>query len=114
MSGRKWDKLMVAIPEISMEELIERYGVLLFDAFGVLINSSGPLAGASELIADLNRIKKPYYILTNDASRLPQTAAKKYQGRRSLAGPDMKKEEKNAPASHEAGTGEKGAIPRSL
>ena len=71
---------MTAIPEITVAELIERYGVLLFDAYGVLINSSGSLAGASELIAELNRIKKPYYILTNDAARLPQTAAKKYQG----------------------------------
>jgi len=71
---------MGAIPEITIAELIERYGVLLFDAFGVLINSSGSIPGASELIAELNRIKKPYYILTNDASRLPQTAAKKYQG----------------------------------
>jgi len=67
------------IPEVTIAELIERYEVLLFDAFGVLINSSGPFYGAPELIAELNRIKKPYYVLTNDASRLPQTAAKKYQ-----------------------------------
>ena len=70
---------MVVIPKISVAEMIERYEVLLFDAFGVLMNSSGPLAGAPELVAELNRIEKTYYVLTNDASRLPATAARKYR-----------------------------------
>ncbi len=59
--------------------MIERYEVLLFDAFGVLMNSTGPLPGAPELVAELNQQEKPYYVLTNDASRLPATAAQKYQ-----------------------------------
>ena len=70
---------MNAIQEITIETLIDRYEVLLLDAFGVLVHSSGTLAGAAELITKLNLIAKPYYILTNDASRLPSTAAARFQ-----------------------------------
>ena len=70
---------MDTIQEISIDLLIDRYEVLLLDAFGVLVHSSGTLAGASELITKLNQIAKPYYILTNDASRLPTTAADRFQ-----------------------------------
>jgi HAD superfamily hydrolase (TIGR01450 family) len=70
---------MDKIQEITIETLIDRYEVLLLDAFGVLVHSSGTLAGAAELITELNRSAKPYYILTNDASRLPATAAARFQ-----------------------------------
>jgi ribonucleotide monophosphatase NagD (HAD superfamily) len=58
---------VIGIPDITIEALIARYGVLLFDAYGVLIDAAGPLAGAVELLRKLNRLGKPYYILTNDA-----------------------------------------------
>ena len=67
------------IPKITMETLIERYDILLFDAYGVLVHSTGALPGAIELIDRLNQIGKTYYILTNDASKLPETAATRYQ-----------------------------------
>ena len=70
---------MDKLPEITIETLIDRYEVLLLDAYGVLVHSSGTLAGAAELITKLNRAAKPYYILTNDASRLPATAAARFQ-----------------------------------
>ena len=70
---------MERLPEITIETLIDRYEVLLLDAYGVLVHSSGTLAGAAELITKLNRAAKPYYILTNDASRLPATAAARFQ-----------------------------------
>ena len=70
---------MEAIPRTSIQQLIERYDVLLFDAYGVLVNSSGALPGAGELIGRLNQTAKPYYILTNDASRLPETASARYR-----------------------------------
>jgi len=66
--------------EITIEELIVRYPVLLLDAYGVLVNSTGALPGAAGLIDELNRSGKPYYLLTNDASKLPQTAASRYIG----------------------------------
>jgi len=70
---------MDKLPQITIEMLIDRYEVLLLDAYGVLVHSSGIIAGAAELIARLNRTPKPYYILTNDASRLPATAAARFQ-----------------------------------
>jgi ribonucleotide monophosphatase NagD (HAD superfamily) len=71
---------MDSIPEITIETVIERYDVLLFDAYGVLVHNAGALPGAVELIQRLNQVGKPYYLLTNDASKLPTTAAMRYQG----------------------------------
>jgi len=68
------------VPDVTIDALIERHAVLLFDAFGVLIHGSGPLDGAAGLIERLNGIGKPYYILTNDASKLEATAARTLQG----------------------------------
>jgi len=70
---------MAGIPKITTVRLIEQYDVLLFDAYGVLVDSSGALPGARELIKGLNSTGKSYYILTNDASRLPATASKRYR-----------------------------------
>ena len=70
----------LSLPEVSISVLTERYAVLLLDAYGVLVHSTGVLPGGPELIARLNRVGKPYYILTNDASRLPATAATRFQG----------------------------------
>ena len=65
--------------KITIEELIVRYPVLLLDAYGVLVNSMGALPGAAGMIDELNRSGKPYYLLTNDASKLPQTSANRFQ-----------------------------------
>lgn len=65
--------------KITIEKLIDRYRVLLLDAYGVLVHSSGMIAGADELITRLNRVAKPYYILTNDASRLPTSIAARFK-----------------------------------
>ncbi|UCG11707.1 MAG: HAD-IIA family hydrolase [Deltaproteobacteria bacterium] len=70
---------MENIPEITIEKLMKRYSVLLLDAYGVLVHTSGALEGASDLIAELNRAKKPYFILTNDASKLPETGTKRFR-----------------------------------
>jgi HAD superfamily hydrolase (TIGR01450 family) len=70
---------MDPIRNISIEKVIERYAVLLLDAYGVLVNNSGAIEGAADLIRDLNHSGKPYYLLTNDASKLPQTTAARFQ-----------------------------------
>ncbi len=70
---------MQTIPFITADELAERYEALLFDAYGVLVHSEGPMPGAPELIAYLNRHAKPYYIVTNDASRSPQSTSTRYK-----------------------------------
>src|SRR5439155_10361259 len=68
------------LDDVTIDELIKRYDALLLDGFGVLVHGSGALPGARELIDDLNRRGKPYYILTNDASRLPESRAARFRG----------------------------------
>ena len=67
------------IPEIAVDALIGRYAVLLLDAYGVLVTSDGALPGAAAFIERLNRERKPYFIVTNDASRLPERAGPRYR-----------------------------------
>lgn len=62
-----------------IEALIERYDLILFDAYGVLVRSDGAIVGAPELIAHLNALEHPYFVLTNDSSRQISTAAARYQ-----------------------------------
>ena len=64
---------------ITIETLIERYEALLFDAYGVLVTSSSALPGVKGLISYLNQLKKPFFILSNDASKLPTTMTEKYR-----------------------------------
>ncbi len=71
--------ISVNVLEVTIDELIDGYSALLFDAYGVLSYSVGALPGAVDLIDRLNRIGKPYYVLTNDASALPQTRAARYR-----------------------------------
>ena len=69
----------MSIREATIDELVERYSALLFDADGVLSYSGGALPGAVEFIDGLNRMGKPYYVLTNDASALPESRAAWYR-----------------------------------
>lgn len=69
----------MSIREATIDELVERYSALLFDAYGVLSYSVGALPGAVELIDRLNRMGKPYYVLTNDASALPESRAARFR-----------------------------------
>ena len=69
----------MSVREVTIDELVERYSALLFDAYGVLSYSVGALPGAVEVIDRLNAARKPYYVLTNDASALPETRAARYK-----------------------------------
>ena len=62
----------------TMRRLLDEHDGLLLDAYGVLVDVSGPLPGALELIALLERTGKPYAICSNDASRLPATYAARF------------------------------------
>ena len=69
---------MNPVPRVTLEDLIDHYNVILFDAYGVLAGSKSVVPGAPEAIARLNDLEKPYYVLTNDASALPETTARRY------------------------------------
>jgi HAD superfamily hydrolase (TIGR01450 family) len=67
------------IPATTIDAVLERYEVILFDAYGVLVHGAGPLPGAADLIARLNQAGRRYFIVTNDASKQPATAAQRFQ-----------------------------------
>ena len=64
---------------VSIEELIEQFQTFLIDSYGVLLTSSGAIAGAAAFIERLEQSNREYRILTNDAGKLPETTAQKYQ-----------------------------------
>lgn len=68
------------IPVIDVAQLLERYEGFLFDAYGVLVGDDAALPGAAETLARINAAGKPWFVLTNSASRLPETAARRYAG----------------------------------
>lgn len=65
--------------ETSVDALLERYRGFLLDAYGVLVDATGPLPGAARLIERLEAGRRPWMVVTNDASRSPETCAKRYQ-----------------------------------
>ena len=68
------------VEQVAIDALIAHYDALLFDAYGVLVHLTGAMPGAPGLIDTLNRSRKPYCLITNDASKLPETAALRYRG----------------------------------
>lgn len=63
----------------TLDELIGKFEVLLFDSDGVLARWPGAVPGAPEAIDRLNSLSKPYFVLTNDASALPETRSGRYR-----------------------------------
>lgn len=70
---------MPPIPQTTLRELAERYSAILFDAYGVLAGSNFVAPEAPDAIRMLDRVGKPYFVLTNDASALPETRAARYE-----------------------------------
>jgi HAD superfamily hydrolase (TIGR01450 family) len=72
----------LALPETTqLSLLLEKHSALFLDAYGVLIDHEGVLPGARELIEALNRKSYNYFVVTNDASRLPETQEARFHGR---------------------------------
>ena len=47
---------MAVVEAITVEQLIDRYSVLLLDSYGVLNRGPEPLPGAADVVAKLNRL----------------------------------------------------------
>ncbi|MBO0952203.1 TIGR01459 family HAD-type hydrolase [Fibrella forsythiae] len=58
--------------------LIDHYKAVFFDAYGVLKNAHGLIPGVDRTIHALIQTEKPFYVLTNDASRSPEQLAESY------------------------------------
>ncbi len=69
----------VTIERTTIEALIDRHDLLLFDAYGVLVHSGGALPGAAAALDLVHRAGRPFFVVTNDASKLPETAAARYR-----------------------------------
>lgn len=61
-------------------ELVGRYDTILLDAYGVLVDSVGPLAAAPTILEVIAESGRPFFVVTNDASRLPGTCAERFRG----------------------------------
>jgi HAD superfamily hydrolase (TIGR01450 family) len=70
----------VSVPTTTVSALLARYDVFLLDAYGVLVNAAGAMPGAMDFLERLHATEKDYLVLSNDASRLPATSARRYQG----------------------------------
>lgn len=60
--------------------LLARYDVFFLDAYGVLVRSNGPLPGAARFLDRLRDAGKSFLIVSNDASRAPETTWRRYRG----------------------------------
>lgn len=69
----------MTVRSTTLPALIERYDALLFDAYGVLVHGTGLMPGAVEARDVLEASGKPWFVVTNDASKLPATAAARYR-----------------------------------
>ena len=65
----------------SLSQILHDHDLFLIDAYGVLMTSEGPLPGAHEMMEAIQAQKKSYFVLTNDASRTPETCARLYKER---------------------------------
>ena len=61
-----------------LTKMVSRYEVILLDAYGVLVNSVGPLPAAREMLDVITGQGRRFLVVTNDASRLPETAAARF------------------------------------
>lgn len=68
----------MTIPTIDPEGLLERYDAFMLDAYGVLVDHATALPGAAGFIARLRAAGRPLCVVSNDASRLPHTAAARF------------------------------------
>ena len=64
-----------------IEEILAPYDAVCFDAYGVLNNYKGLIPGINDTIDFLEQNGKQSLVLTNDASRDPESLAAKYQKR---------------------------------
>lgn len=59
--------------------LLDRHDGILLDIYGVLVDASGLLPGARELVTELERRGMPYAFVSNDASRAVATYVEKFR-----------------------------------
>jgi HAD superfamily hydrolase (TIGR01450 family) len=62
-----------------MADLVARYEVILVDAYGVLNDARGALPTGRALLDEIARQGRRFLVVTNDASRLPETCVERFR-----------------------------------
>lgn len=62
----------------AFKDVVSKYDVIFFDAFGVLKTHNSLIPGIGKTFAYLRENNKDFYVLTNDASRSPSHLADSY------------------------------------
>jgi HAD superfamily hydrolase (TIGR01450 family) len=68
----------VTLSTHAFSDIVKRYKVVFFDAYGVLKNSRGIISGVSETLLWLTRAGHDLYVVTNDASKSPDAMTQSY------------------------------------
>src|SRR6476469_4000123 len=63
----------------TLTSLTTPHEAIFLDAYGVLVDSNGAIDGAREGIAQLERSKTRWYVMTNDASRTRETMSTRFR-----------------------------------
>ena len=63
---------------VKFSQLIELYDVIFFDSYGVIKNYNGIIEGVRETLEVLKAKKRPFRVLTNDASSPPHYLAQNF------------------------------------
>lgn len=79
MNDRNQDAAARAAQPTTLAALRARYDGFLLDAYGVLLDKTRALPGAIELLQRLDRDGIPWIVVTNAASRLPETLSIGFQ-----------------------------------
>lgn len=64
----------------SLLDVLPAYRAVFFDAYGVLRDARGPMPDASAVFEALKARSVPFWVVTNDASRTPESLAQAYGG----------------------------------
>jgi HAD superfamily hydrolase (TIGR01450 family) len=63
---------------ITLDALVARHEAIFLDAYGVLVDGDGAIAGAREGLAHLERTNARWFVMTNDASRTRESMAARF------------------------------------
>jgi HAD superfamily hydrolase (TIGR01450 family) len=66
-------------PLVNAATLVDLYDFFLLDAYGVLVHATGAINGAQDFLEGISNAEKDFLVVTNDASRLPTTAAERFR-----------------------------------
>jgi HAD superfamily hydrolase (TIGR01450 family) len=74
--------------ELAFDDLANQHEALLFDAYGVLVDAEGAIGRAGDSLARLSRLERSWLVVTNDASRSPERASRRFRSLGLDVGPE--------------------------